>query len=153
MLNLPARALIPICFFNHGLNSSKTCSFFIFSGLAWQAGETITACFGDSGMITQIIKGYCSYARFKFLVNLEPLNREPVNRYLFYFLMKGMGTAKWTILLELQFIWCSFLVFGCSVISLLTHSASQCNNIPHMYNLIPLSHLLLQRQLFYRLPE
>jgi len=51
MLNLPARALIPICFFNHGLNSSKACSFFIFSGLAWQAGEAITASVGESGMI------------------------------------------------------------------------------------------------------
>ncbi|MBW2005168.1 MAG: hypothetical protein JRI72_11280 [Deltaproteobacteria bacterium] len=30
-------------------------------------------------MIIQIIKGYGSYARLKFLVNLEPLNREPVN--------------------------------------------------------------------------
>jgi len=85
VLNLPARALIPICFFNHGLNSSKTCSFFIFSGLAWQAGETITASVGKSGMIIQIIKGYGNYARFKFLVNLEPLNPDfigkPVNRY------------------------------------------------------------------------
>jgi len=43
--------------------------------------ETITASVGESGMIIQIIKGYGSYARFKSLVNLEPLNREPVNRY------------------------------------------------------------------------
>ncbi len=43
--------------------------------------ETITASVGESGIIIQIIKGYGSYARFKFLVNFEPLNREPVNRY------------------------------------------------------------------------
>jgi len=43
--------------------------------------ETITASVGESGMIIQIIKGYGIYARFKFLVNLEPLNLEPVNRY------------------------------------------------------------------------
>jgi len=43
--------------------------------------ETITASVVDSGIIIHIIKGCSSYARFKFLVNLEPLNSEPVNRY------------------------------------------------------------------------
>jgi len=58
--------------------------------IGWEAlNETITASVGESGMIIHIIQGYGSYARFKFLVNLEPLNpatltagmREPVNRY------------------------------------------------------------------------
>jgi len=50
--------------------------------IGWEVlNETITVSVGESGIITQIIKGYGSYARFKFLVNLEPLNREPVNRY------------------------------------------------------------------------
>ncbi len=49
--------------------------------IGWEVlNETITASVGESGIIIQIIKGYGSYARFKFLVNLEPLNREPVNR-------------------------------------------------------------------------
>jgi hypothetical protein len=43
--------------------------------------ETITASVSESGMIIQIRKGYGSYARFKFLVNLEPLRSEPMNRY------------------------------------------------------------------------
>ena len=50
--------------------------------IGWEVlNETITASVGESGMIIQIIKGYGSYARFKFLVNLEPLNRETMNGY------------------------------------------------------------------------
>jgi len=50
--------------------------------IGWEVlNETVTASVGESGMIIQIIKGYGSYARFKFLVNLEPLNREPMNGY------------------------------------------------------------------------
>ena len=49
--------------------------------IGWEVlNKAITASVGESGMIIQIIKGYGSYPRFKFLVNLEPLNREPVNR-------------------------------------------------------------------------
>jgi len=50
--------------------------------IGWEVlNETITASVGESGMIIQIRKGYGSHARFKFLVNLEPLNSEPMNRY------------------------------------------------------------------------
>ena len=48
--------------------------------IGWEVlNETITASVGESGMINQMKKGYGSYARFKYLVNLEPLN-PPINR-------------------------------------------------------------------------
>jgi len=51
--------------------------------IGWEVlNDTIIASVYESDMIIQIIKGYGSYARLKFLVNVEPLNREPVNRYL-----------------------------------------------------------------------
>jgi hypothetical protein len=54
--------------------------------IGWEVlNETITASIGESGMIIQIRKNYGSYARFKFLVNLELLNPDfigkPMNRY------------------------------------------------------------------------
>jgi len=55
--------------------------------IGWEVlNETITASVGESGMIIQIREGYGSYARLKYLVNLEPLNPpinrgEPMNRY------------------------------------------------------------------------
>ena len=39
-LDLPARALTPICFPKHALKSPSNLLFHVFSGLAWQAGET-----------------------------------------------------------------------------------------------------------------
>jgi hypothetical protein len=50
--------------------------------IGWEVlNETITARVGEAGMIIHIRKGYGSYARFKFLVKLEPLNSKPKNRY------------------------------------------------------------------------
>lgn len=60
--------------------------------------EIITASVGESGMIIHIIKRYVSYARFKFLVNLEPLNLEPMNGYIIFLssflLMKQIHNEK-----------------------------------------------------------
>jgi hypothetical protein len=64
--------------------------------------ETTTASVGESGMIIHIIKRYVSYARFKFLVNLEPLNPDfigkPMNGYIIFLssflLMKQIHNEK-----------------------------------------------------------
>ena len=66
--------------------------------------KTITANIGESGMIIQIIKGYDSYARFRFQVNLEtlnpPINRgKPVNRY-----NKCYGASSSLVYIFLQLI-------------------------------------------------
>ncbi len=39
----------------------------------------ITARVDDSNIIIQIINGYSSYVQFKFPVNIESVNGEPVN--------------------------------------------------------------------------
>jgi hypothetical protein len=50
--------------------------------IGWEViNETITVSVGESDMIIKTIKDYGSYVQSKSLVNLEPLNREPVNRY------------------------------------------------------------------------
>jgi hypothetical protein len=68
VLDLPARALTPICFFNHALNSLNNLFFPYIPGLAWQAGETTNGIAGAPGMIINILVGVQSCFSF---VNLH----------------------------------------------------------------------------------